>query len=83
MKISSHISFWIFIAMSIILVIFSVQNSGPIEVDLIFTKAEVSLAILLMVTFTAGLIAGALYAYVKLSNKQKKQQINEIKTSKG
>ncbi|ASB50154.1 hypothetical protein CDL62_13900 [Alkalitalea saponilacus] len=56
-------SFWVFIALTILLVIFSVQNSGAIEVKLLFWKPNVSLSILLIGTFLTGLITGALYAY--------------------
>lgn len=63
MKQSTNISFWVFITLAIILVIFSVQNSGSIPVVIIFKTVNVSLAILLALTFLAGLIAGALYEW--------------------
>lgn len=64
-KTSFNISFWIFIIVAILLVIFSVQNSRAIDVQLIFWDVNVSLAILLIGTFLTGLVAGALYAYSK------------------
>lgn len=78
MKKTSHISFWVFIAMAVILVVFSVQNSGPIQVSILFKNVEISLAILLALTFLGGLVAGALYSYVKFNNKEKlKNGINQ------
>ena len=71
-KTSFNISFWIFIIVAILLVVFSVQNSGAIDVQLIFWDANVSLAILLIGTFLTGLVAGALYAYSKLKRPKSK-----------
>lgn len=73
MKKSAHFSFWLFIIFAIILVIFSVQNSGPISVKILFKQVEISLAILLVLTFLGGLITGALYAFVKFSHKKKEE----------
>lgn len=81
MKKSSHISFWVFIALAVILVVFSVQNSGSIPVMLLFKEMRVSLAILLVITFLAGLIAGALYAFVKINPKDKKTDKTNIQSS--
>jgi len=58
-------SFWIFIILAVLLVIFSVQNSEAIGVRVFFWNVNVSLAILLIGTFLTGLITGALYAYRK------------------
>lgn len=76
MKQSTNISFWVFITLAIILVIFSVQNSGAIPVVIIFKTVNVSLAILLALTFLAGLIAGALYAFVKIRHKEAEKSID-------
>jgi uncharacterized integral membrane protein len=73
MKKSAHFSFWLFIIIAIILVVFSVQNSGPISVTIIFKQVQISLAILLVLTFLGGLITGALYAFVKFSHKKKEE----------
>lgn len=78
MKKSSHISFWVFIAMAVILVVFSVQNSGSISVMLLFKEMRVSLAILLVITFLAGLIAGSLYTFVKINHKDKDKKTDKI-----
>ena len=78
MKKSIHISFWVFIALAVILVVFSVLNSGEIPVDIIFKKVEISLAILLAVTFFSGMVAGALYAFMKVSRKEKQQETEYI-----
>ncbi len=56
-------SFWIFITLAVLLVIFSVQNSEAIGVRVFFWNINISLAILLIGTFLTGLITGALYAY--------------------
>lgn len=58
-------SFWIFIILAVLLVIFSVQNSEAIAVRVFFWNVNVSLAILLIGTFLTGLITGALYAWRK------------------
>lgn len=58
-------SFWIFIILAVLLVIFSVQNSEAIGVRVFLWNVEVSLAILLIGTFLTGLVTGALYAYRK------------------
>ncbi len=58
-------SFWIFIVLAVLLVIFSVQNSEAIQVRVFLWNVHVSLAILLIGTFLTGLITGALYAYRK------------------
>lgn len=60
-----NLSFWIFILFAILLVVFSVQNSQAIPVQLIFWNVNASLAILLIGTFLTGLVTGALYAYSK------------------
>jgi uncharacterized integral membrane protein len=73
MRKSSHFSFWVFISLAVLLVVFSVLNSGSIYVDILFTKLEISLAILLAITFFGGIVAGALYAHVKFSHKEKEQ----------
>jgi uncharacterized integral membrane protein len=58
-------SFWIFIILAVLLVIFSVQNSETIMVRVFLWNVEVSMAILLIGVFLTGLITGALYAYRK------------------
>lgn len=73
-KTSLNISFWIFIIVAILLVIFSVQNSHAIPVQLIFWDVSISLAILLIGTFLTGLVAGALYAYSKLKKPKSKMK---------
>ncbi len=66
-------SFWIFLFLSTLLVIFSVQNAEPVEVDFFFNKVSVSLAVLLIVVFLTGVIAGASYFFIKLKMKTKKK----------
>ncbi len=66
MKRKLNFSFWLFVVLAILLVIFSVENAGAIEVKVFFKKVNISLAILLIVTFITGLICGALYAWWRL-----------------
>ncbi|WP_052345604.1 LapA family protein [Alkaliflexus imshenetskii] len=72
-------SFWVFIALTVLLVIFSVQNSEAVEVRLLIKRVPISLAILLIGTFITGFITGALYAYKKLLP-EKNEQGKKIKT---
>lgn len=76
-------SFWIFIVLAVLLVIFSVQNSEAIGVRVYFWNVNVSLAILLIGTFLTGLITGALYAYRKfLPNAKDLEQEKEKEKKK-
>lgn len=76
MKRSTNISFWFFITISVLLVVFSVQNSGSVSVKLLFSDIDISLAILLVLTFLGGLVAGALYAFVRIRHKEEKKTNN-------
>jgi uncharacterized integral membrane protein len=73
-KNSLNFSFWVFIALAIIIAVFSVQNSKPIDVRLFLWDVNISLAIVLIGTFLTGLVIGALYAYQKLKPKSKKPE---------
>jgi len=64
-------SFWIFLILSAALVIFSVQNANPVDVDIFFKKISISLAVLLIVVFLTGVIAGASYFFIKTKTKTK------------
>src|SRR5690554_985225 len=72
MKKKIQISFWFFIALAILLAVFSVQNAGIIEVQVLWFPVNVSLSILLIGTFITGLVIGALYAYNKFLPKPSK-----------
>ncbi len=72
MKKKIQISFWFFIALAILLAVFSVQNAGIIEVQVLWFPVNVSLSILLIGTFITGLVIGALYAYNKFLPKSPK-----------
>ena len=71
-------SFWIFVVLAILIVIFSVKNAQMVLVDVLFTKLEISLAFLLILVFITGLVTGALF--ILLSNRIK--AIKHKKTEK-
>jgi uncharacterized integral membrane protein len=64
-------SFWVLLILSTALVIFSVLNAEPVEVNILFSKIDISLAILLIIVFLSGVIAGSSYFFIK--SKMKKQ----------
>ncbi len=68
-------SFWVFLTLLAALVIFSVQNAEPVSVNIFFKNVHVSLAILLIIVFLTGVIAGASYFYIK-SRKKKEPAIS-------
>ncbi|WP_158522828.1 LapA family protein [Geofilum rhodophaeum] len=82
MKKKIQISFWFFIALAILLAIFSVQNAGIIEVQVLWFPVNVSLSILLIGTFITGLVIGALYAYNKFLPKPTKAKSDASETLK-
>lgn len=57
-------SFWVFVVLAILIVIFSVKNAQMVLVDVLFTKLEISLAFLIILVFITGLITGALFVLV-------------------
>ncbi len=57
------LSFWMFIIVSVLLVTFSVQNSGSTEIQYLIWSIQVSKAVIIIATFLIGLITGALYGY--------------------
>ena len=57
------LSFWIFIIVAVLLVTFSVQNSGPTDIQFLVWSIQVSKAVIIIATFLIGLITGALYGY--------------------
>ncbi|MBK3519610.1 LapA family protein [Carboxylicivirga marina] len=64
-------SFWVILILSAVLVIFSVQNAETVPVNFFFNEVDISLAILLIIVFLAGVIAGASYFYIKSRAKRK------------
>ncbi|MBS2213347.1 LapA family protein [Carboxylicivirga mesophila] len=68
-------SFWVILISSAILVIFSAKNADPVSVNILFNEIRVSLAILLIIVFLTGFIAGASYFFIK--SKKKKEPIND------
>ncbi|WP_430812862.1 MULTISPECIES: lipopolysaccharide assembly protein LapA domain-containing protein [unclassified Carboxylicivirga] len=65
-------SFWVVLTLTTLLVIFSVLNADPVPVNILFKEIEVSLAILLIIVFLAGVIAGASYFFIKSRGKKTK-----------
>ena len=72
-------SFWIFVALAIVIVIFSVKNAQMVLVDVLFTKLEMSLAFLLILVFITGLVTGALFMI--LSNRIKAIKLKKTEKS--
>lgn len=68
-------SFWVFLILSAALVIFSVLNAGPVSVNVFFKEVHISLAILLIIVFMTGVIAGASYFFIK--SRKKKDTISK------
>jgi uncharacterized integral membrane protein len=68
-------SFWVFLILSAALVIFSVLNAEPVSVNVFFKEVHISLAILLIIVFMTGVIAGASYFFIK--SRKKKDAISE------
>ncbi len=68
-------SFWVFLILSAALVIFSVQNADPVRVNILFNEVRISLAILLIIVFLTGVIAGASYFFLK--SKKKKEPASD------
>ncbi len=64
-------SFWFLIFLAVLVVIFSVQNANVVSIEFVVWKGEVSLAILLILTFLVGLITGALYSALNARQKKK------------
>lgn len=58
-------SFWLFLILSAALVIFSVQNAGVVDVNFFFKEVTVSLAVLLIIVFLSGVLAGASWFFFK------------------
>lgn len=78
-------SFWVSLTLSAALVIFSVLNAGTVSVNFIFKEVEISLAILLIIVFLSGVIAGASYFYIRSKQKDKPSKADkkaqpEVKT---
>lgn len=63
-------SFWVLILLSIIIVLFSVQNASAVEFSFLSWTSNVSLAVLLIITFILGVLVGALYSALARRNKK-------------
>jgi uncharacterized integral membrane protein len=64
-------SFWVFIIAAILLVVFSVQNADNTNLKIFIWSFEVSKAVLIIATFLAGLVTGAIYAFLSKKGKEK------------
>ncbi|MCW3785697.1 LapA family protein [Plebeiibacterium sediminum] len=72
-------SFWFLIILSLLVVIFSVQNAEVVPIRFIVWQGELSLAILMILTFLFGLIVGAIYYAVSIKKKKKdKNPVGDI-----
>lgn len=64
-------SFWLLIVVVVFVVVFSVQNAEVVTIEFAVWKGDVSLAILMILTFLMGLIIGALYYAMSIKRKTK------------
>jgi len=72
-------SFWFLILLSLLIVIFSVQNAEVVPIKFIIWEGELSLAILMILTFLLGLIKGAIYYAISIKRKKKiKNPVGDI-----
>ncbi|TAJ11891.1 LapA family protein [Marinilabiliaceae bacterium JC017] len=70
-------SFWLFIIIAVLLVVFSVQNAFEVSVNLFFYEVRLSMAVLLIITFLLGLLVGAIYGYAKRNKRTAKKKESE------
>ncbi len=72
-------SFWFLIILSLLIVIFSVQNAEVVPIRFVIWEGELSLAILMILTFLFGLITGAIYYAISIKRKKKvKNPVGDI-----
>jgi uncharacterized integral membrane protein len=76
MKRKTTFSFWGFIIVALLLVLFSVQNAQEVGFKFIIWKTHLSLSVLLIVAFLLGLIAGSIFSFrrnrsIKKAEKEK------------
>ncbi len=69
-------SFWLLIILAILIVVFSVQNASPVFFTFLAWNGEISLAVLLIITFILGAIVGAIYQMMARKAKNKKMVEN-------
>ncbi len=72
-------SFWIFVVLSILIVVFSVKNAQLVWVDVLFTRLEISLAFLVILVFIIGLVIGALFVF--FSKRVKATKLKKAETT--
>ncbi|MCW3804197.1 lipopolysaccharide assembly protein LapA domain-containing protein [Plebeiibacterium marinum] len=69
-------SLWFLIILAFFVVVFSVQNAEVVPIKFVIWEGEVSLAILLILTFLLGLIVGAIYYAVRI--RKSKKNLNPV-----
>ena len=52
----------IWLILAALLVVFAIQNAGPVDVDLWFWEIRSSLALLIFLVFAIGVVTGLLYS---------------------
>lgn len=63
MKRNTSFSFWGFIVVAVLLVIFAVQNAQEVSFKFFIWRSHLSLSVLLIVAFLLGLISGAIFLF--------------------
>jgi len=67
-------SFWVLIVLAVLIVMFSVQNASTVEFHFFTVTSEISLAVLLIITFISGVLIGAIYSSLARRNKKNKNE---------
>ncbi len=71
-------SFWVLIILTLLVVVFSVQNAESVLVRFAVWQGEISLAIVMILAFLVGLIVGAIYVYFSMRRKKKIKDIGDV-----
>ncbi len=71
-------SFWFLIILTLLVVVFSVQNAESVLVRFAVWQGEISLAIVMILAFLVGLIVGAIYVYFSMRKKKKVKEIGDV-----
>ena|SRR5208337_289347 len=60
--------------LTLIIVIFAVQNAEPVTINLFFWSFSISLAIIMVVCIFCGALVGSLFSIVSMSRKNAKKE---------
>ncbi len=72
------ISFILSLVMAIIVALFALLNGSAVQVNLLFTKPEISLALVILISVAIGAIIGMLIDMVgKLKNRKATKELNK------